>query len=174
MKKTILIFAAIVMMAGVTSRVMAQAVTDTKSNDAHATVLSAISLAVNQILEFGAFVPHATNPGTVTMGVTDNRGFTVVTLVTGTITPKSAQYTTSGTKLAAYTITIPTASFNITNTSGTGAETMAITGMSCTGGLTHQIDAAGTDVFKVGGNLTVAAAQAPGLYSGPFDVTVAY
>jgi hypothetical protein len=174
MKKSLIIIVAIVMIAGLTSRVMAQSVTDTKSNSANATVLSAISLAVNQALEFGAFVPHATIPGTVTMGITDNRGFTVVTLVTGTVTPKSAQYTTSGTKLAAYTITIPTSSFNITNTSSGNSETMAITGMSCTGGLTHQIGAGGTDVFKLGGNLAVAAAQADGLYTGTFDVTVAY
>jgi len=174
MKKSFIIIAAIIMIAGLSSRVMAQAVTDTKSNDANATVLSAISLAVDQALEFGAFVPDAADPGTVTMGVTDNRGFTVVTLVTGTVTPKSAQYTTSGTKLAAYTITIPTVSFNITNTSSGTSETMAITGMSCTGGLTHQIGSGGTDVFKVGGNLAVAADQEPGLYTGAFNVTVAY
>ncbi len=172
MKKSFVIIAAIVMMVGFTSRVMAQT-SAIKSNNANATVLSAISLAVDQALEFGAFVPDASNPGTVTMGVTDNRGFTVVTLVGGTVIPKSGAYTTSGTKLAAYTITVPTASFNITNTSGT-TETMAVTGMTCSGGLTHQIAIGGTDSFKVGGNLAVAAAQVPGLYTGTFDVTVAY
>ena len=46
--------------------------------------------------------------------------------------------------------------------------------MDCTGTLTHQIGAGGTDIFYVGGTLTVAADQEPGLYTGPYSVTVAY
>jgi hypothetical protein len=175
MKKLVLLFAAILMVALFSNKVMSQAVTATlAANVANATVLSAISLTNPQVLEFGAFVPDALLPGTVSMDVTDTRDFTVVTLVTGTVTPKSARFITAGTKLAAYTITIPTASFNITNTSGTGNETMAITAMDCTGTLIHQIDASGTDVFKVGGVLSVDAAQEPGLYTGTYSVTVAY
>ena len=74
MKKLIILFAAILMVASFSNKVMSQAVTATLAgNVANATVLSAISLTNDQVLEFGAFVPHATNPGTVTMGVLDDR-----------------------------------------------------------------------------------------------------
>jgi hypothetical protein len=176
MKKLVLLFAAILMVACFSNKVMSQAVTATLANNvANATVLSAISLYNDQVLEFGAFVPDAANSGTVTMDLLDGRTCDVVTGVSVTVTPMSAQFTTSGTKLAAYTITIPTAPFDITNTSDVAPHaTMAISGMTCTAGLTHQIDAGGTDVFKVGGVLAVAAAQEPGLYTGTYSVTVAY
>lgn len=41
-------------------------------------------------------------------------------------------------------------------------------------GLTGTLSAAGTDNFTVGGTLEVAAGQTTGLYTGTFDVTVAY
>ncbi len=51
---------------------------------------------------------------------------------------------------------------------------MAVTAMDCSDGLNHTFLANGTDAFTVGGTLTVANAQEPGLYTGTFNVTVAY
>ena len=116
------------------------------------------------------------------MGTTDNISKTsAVTLVTTSITPKSAAYSVSGSGNVAYVITIPHETFNITNTEGTGTmATMAVTSMTCSkgnvvdGSVASFFDDDGNDTFTVGGTLTVASAQAKGLYTGTFDVTVAY
>ena len=172
MKKSFVIIAAIVMMVGFTSRVMAQ-VTDTKSNSANAQILGAIALTTVNPLEFGGIVPGS--GGSVVIATDGTRTLTTVTGVNVSVTPTAASYTVTGTGLVAYTITIPTAAFNITNTTGTGPfATMAVSAMDCSGTLNHTFAADGTDAFTVGGTLTVANAQAPGLYTGTFDVTVAY
>ena len=176
MKKSLVIFAAIVMMAGFTSRVMAQAVTDTKSNSANAQILSAISLTTVDALEFGGIIPN-TALGTVVIDNTSGRTRTGgVTLVTSAITPKSGTYTVTGGINTSYIITIPTASFDITN----GTDLMAVTDMTCSkgavtaGSVGSVFSATGTDSFSVGGTLNVAAAQPLGAYTGTFNVTVAY
>lgn len=171
MKNIIIIFAVVAIMAGFTTKVMAQA-TDTKSNNANAQILGAITLTVVNPLEFGGISPST--GGNVVVSVAGVATPTGVVLIAGT-TPTAASYTVTGTGLANYAITIPTASFNITNTTGAGAETMAVTAMDCSyTGLTSAFVAGGTDAFTVGGTLTVASAQVAGIYTGTFDVTVAY
>lgn len=167
MKKSLLIFAAIVLMAGFTTKVMAQS-TDTKPNNANAQILGAIALTAVNPLEFGSMNPSAA--GTVILtaaGVATPSG---VVLVAGT--PTAASYTVTGTALRTYAITIPTASFNITCTTG---QTMAITAMDCSyAALTSAFAVGGTDGFTVGGTLNVALNQVAGVYTGTFPVTVAY
>lgn len=168
MKKSLFIFAAILLMAGFTSKVMAQA-SDTKPNNANATILGAIALTAINPLEFGSMNPGAA--GTVVLtaagAATPSGG---VVLVAGT--PTAASYTVTGTALRTYAITIPTASFNITCAT---AQTMAITGMNCSyAGLTSAFTAGGTDGFTVGGTLNVGLNQVAGVYTGTFPVTVAY
>ena len=172
MRKLIFIFLAIVMVASFSNTLMAQDVSDTESNDANAQILGAIALTVGDPLEFGGIVPGT--GGTVEISTAGVRNLTNVTGVTASVTPTAASYTVTGTGLVPYTITIPTASFDITNTTGSGGETMAITSMTCSGGLSHTFDASGDDAFTVGGTLTVANAQVPGVYTGTFDVTVEY
>ena len=173
MKKSLIIFAAVLMLAGFTSKVMAQA-TDTKSNDANAQILGAIALTAVNPLEFGGLV--ASTGGTVVMSTAGVRsvGSGAVTLISSTVTPTAASYTVTGTGLTSYAITIPTASFDVTNTTGAGAETMTVTAMDCSKGAVSAFAANGTDAFTVGGTLTVGSAQVPGVYTGTFDVTVAY
>lgn len=173
MKKSLIIIAAIVMIAGFTNKVMAQA-TDTKSNNANAQILGAIALTKVNPLEFGGIVPST--GGTVVIATDGTRSKTgAITLLTSTVTPTAASYTVTGTGLASYAITIPIASFNVTNTTGAGAETMAVTAMNCSyASLLSAFAPAGTDAFTVGGTLTVGNAQVPGIYTGTFNVTVAY
>lgn len=171
MKKTLLIFAAILLMAGFTTKVMAQS-TDTKPNNANATILGAIALTAVNPLDFGGITPGA--GGNVVLSTLSVATPTGVTLVAGVV-PTAASYTVTGTGLATYAITIPTASFNIINTTGAGAETMAVTAMGCSyAGLTSTFAAGGTDAFTVGGTLTVASGQVLGVYTAAFNVTVAY
>jgi hypothetical protein len=173
MRKLILVFLAIVMVASFSNKAVAQT-EDTKSNDANAQILGAIALTVGDPLEFGGIIPDGSASGTVEITTAGVRNLTTVTGVTASTTPSAASYSVTGTGLVPYTITIPTTSFNITNTTGSGAETMAVTAMTCSGTLNHIFASDGTDAFTVGGTLTVGAAQVPGLYTGTFDVTVEY
>ena len=172
MKKLILSFLAIVLVVSFSNNVMAQDVSDTKSNDANAQILGAIELTVGDPLEFGGIVPGT--GGTVEITPAGVRNLTTVTGVTASVTPTAASYTVTGTGLVPYTITIPTVSFDITNTTGSGGETMAVTAMDCSQALASTFDASGDDDFTVGGTLTVADGQVAGLYTGTFDVTVEY
>ncbi len=171
MKQKLLTFAAIAMMVGFSANVMAQEVTATEPNDANAQILAGIALSATQDLEFGGIVPDATG-GTVVMDAADNRSTAAgMTLVTTSISPLSGAYTVTGGINTNYAITIPTASVSISN----GAETMTVTAMTCSyADLTSTFSAGGTDSFKVGGTLTLAANQAFGVYTGAFNVTVAY
>jgi hypothetical protein len=177
MRKFLTLFAAIMIVAGVTNRGLAQVVTDVKPNAANAQILGAIALTATQALEFGGIVPNATTAGTVTIDNADGRTNTVVTLVTGgRVTAKSAAYTVAGTGDVPYSIVIPTASFDLLNTTtGVAADKMAVTDMTCS--YTTKVSTfshTGTDAFKVGGKLNVLAAQVPGIYTANFNVTVAY
>ncbi len=180
MRKFLMLFAVIMVVAGVTNRGAAQT-TDTKVNDANAQILGAIALTAVQDLEFGGIVPDASTSGTVIIDIADGRTKTgSLTLTASSITPKSGAYTVTGTGFVPYVITVPTAPFNLTNTTGTGNETMAVTNMTCSkgtltaGSVGSVFVAGGTDAFKVGGTLAVGAAQIPGVYHGTFNVTVAY
>ena len=173
MKKSFLLFAAIAMSVSFSTAGMAQ-VTSTEDNNANAQILGAITLTALTPLEFGGIVANSENPGTVTMSSADVRDKTVVTLVTGgRVLAKSASYSVTGTGDALYSIVIPTAPFNVVNTT-IGTAAMSVTDMICSKGLTSTIDHTGTDAFKVGGTLNVLAAQTPGIYTAKFDVTVAY
>jgi len=175
MKKIIVLLTVIGMMAVFTTTVTAQSTTDTKSNAAKAEVLSAIALTAVNPLEFGGFTPGTGGTVVVTSaGVRSKTDF--VTLVTGTVTFTPASYTVTGTGLATYAITIPTASFNVVNTTDVVPHaTMAVTAMECSYALLHSAFlAGGTDAFTVGGTLTVASGQVAGIYAGTFNVTVAY
>jgi len=176
MKKKLLTLATIVMMVGLSANVMAQVTSATENTVAQAEVLGAISITEVAYLEFGGFTP-GTNGGTVVMPASGSRSATGdVTLVTGTVSPHAASYTTAGTGLATYSVSIETG-FSLTNTTGSEAETMTVGTMTIASGTTSRSFATnGTDAFTVGGTLTVgtAASQTPGVYTGDFDVTVAY
>ena len=151
-------------------------------NEASAQILGAIALTATQSLEFGGIIPSASTAGTVVLSTSDARTGSNVALVASSVTPKSAAYSVSGTGLVSYTITLPTEPFYITNTAGTGHETMAVSEMTCSkgtlvGGSVHSVfNANGADSFKVGGTLHVgdANAQTAGYYTGTFTITVAY
>jgi hypothetical protein len=90
-------------------------------------------------------------------------------------TASNAAYNVSGAVNTTYGITLPS---TITVTSGGANMTinslLARTASAGTNGLTGTLSTSGTDNFTVGGTLNVAAGQATGIYTGTFDVTVAY
>ena len=174
MKKAIIFFAAIIMIAFFSNKVTAQV---TVSNDANAEIITPITLTADVDLEFGKLAVQTLQGGVVELtpaAATVATSTLGVTLLTGT-TRTAAKYTVGGIQNYVYTITVPVGSIPITS----GLNTMdvydfvflSIATPSATGGT---LDVNGTDNFYVGAKLQVAQAQAPGVYTGTFNVTVNY
>ncbi len=166
MKKSLIIIAAIVMIAGFTNRVMAQS---TASNTAKAELKIPISITAPTIMDFGILAASAT-AGTAVLTTASALSQTGgVVIVSGT--PTAGGYAVTGEGTTAYSITIPTSAVTITNAT---AQTMTVTAMTCSyGGLSSTLTA-GADAFTVGGTLNVGANQVAGTYTGTFDVSVNY
>lgn len=139
------------------------------SADASATVVQAISVAQIRALNFGKFL--AANGATVTLTAVD------ATVVGGTATrvnpstAASGKLTVTGDGQATYTLSGATG----TTLTGTDSTTMAVTlAYSSSGTLGGTTGSAGTQDVFVGGTVTQAATNGPGLYQGTYSVTVAY
>ena len=178
MKKIIMLFVAIAIMAGFSMKVLAQppAVTAKSVQTAKAEILSAISINPGTTLEFGG-IASPTAAGTVIVATTGVRtqgvDANVPLLITG-ILPTAATYTVGGTKSTFYTIGLPNDD-QVTLTCSTGGTAMRVTSFVCSYSTnTSKLSSSGTDNFSVGATLNVGASQIAGTYTGPFDVTVAY
>ncbi len=167
MKKLFFLFVAIVLMAGLTNKIMAQT-----PNSARAEVLTAIGLTAVNPLEFGGFTPGAL--GTVVISPLGNRTATGgVVLNTTSILPTAASYNMTGAPNVHYTIQVPITDIIIVHVGNSAS--MIVNTFTCSYPLlASTLSPAGTDAFTVGGTLHVDAAQAAGLYVGTFNVTVAY
>jgi len=176
MKNLKVLFAAIVMIAGFTANLNAQA---TENTTAAANIVTPIAISETSSLHFGTMAVLAGTGGTCvlsTQGVRTQTGG--VNLSAQTPSASNAAYDVSGAVNTTYAITLP-ASITVTETL-LGTATMNINNLLArtvsagSDGLTGTLSAGGTDSFTVGGTLNVAAGQATGLYTGSFDVTVAY
>ncbi len=136
-----------------------------------------IVAAVN--LAFGSFAPGA-GAGSVTVSTSGVRGGTGVVLTTGA-PPSAARFNITGHPNATYAISYGGSSV-LTNTTGGGNETMALTRFSdfsaanATSGemTTGTLSPAGTQSLYVGATLSVAANQVAGVYTGTVSATVEY
>lgn len=178
MKKIILSLAVIALMTVFSANLMAQA---NLSSSAGAKLLTPITLTqpVGNTLHFGSL--YKGGGGTCILNTSNSRSFTGT--VTGSaVAPTSANaiYTVGGSANTTYAITLPA---TITVTEPVTVTTMSIStltvktssGTEVTAvGATSTLDGTGVDGFIVGGTLTVGASQAAGVYSGTFNVTVAY
>lgn len=166
MKKSILIFAAIVMIAGFSASLMAQ----TASASAGAKIVVATTITKQHDLHFGTMsVP--TSIATVTVPPTGARTKTgSIILLPGTPTYLAADYTTSGPISGTYQITLPSSAIDIAS----GANHMSVTAFTCSEGdpTTAPLDGSGVGAFSVGATLNLINGQAAGVYTGTFDVTV--
>jgi hypothetical protein len=173
MKKLVILIAAIILITGYSSKVMAQA---TENTAAAAKIVTPISITETASLHFGTMAISAGTPGTCvlsTQGVRTQTGG--VNLSVQAPAASNAAYSVSGAVSTTYGITLPS-----TITVSQGASNMTIssllarTASAAANGLTGTLSLTGTDNFTVGGTLNVAAGQATGVYTGTFDVTVAY
>jgi hypothetical protein len=170
MKNLIALFAAIVLVTGLTSTVKAQ-VSATASGTA--TIITPIAIVKTLDMNFGSIASSVT-AGTVILPPTGARTITGgVTLpaVTGTVT--SAAFTVSGLASSTYAITLPATALTLTS----GVNTMSV-GTFTSNPLAGagQLSSGGSQTVNVGATLTVGASQVAGTYvSGtPFTVTVNY
>jgi hypothetical protein len=173
MKKVLVLFAVVVMITGFSTKVMAQA---TENTAAAAKIVTPLSITETSSLHFGTMAILAGSPGTCvlsTMGIRTQTGG--VNLSVQAPAASNAAYNVSGAINTTYGITLPS---TITVTSGAANMTinsiLARTASAGANGLTGTLSASGTDNFTIGGTLNVAAGQVTGIYTGTFDVTVAY
>ena len=177
MKKTIMIITAVIMMAGVATRLQAQV---TENTAAGAKILTVLSIAENLPMHFGTMGVLAGTGGTCLVTTAGVRSATAgVTLSAMAPLFSLATYTVTGEPLYTYAITLP-ATITVTHTNTINTMTIGtLLAKSTSGTESHTatgtlIAVAGTESFTVGGTLTVALAQLGGVYAGTFDVTVAY
>jgi hypothetical protein len=173
MKKLSVLIAAVIMVAGSSTKVIAQA---TENTSAAARIVTPISITETSSLHFGTMAILAGTPGTCVLSTSGIRTQTGgVNLSVQTPAASNAAYNVSGAVNTTYGITLPS---TITVTSGPASMTisslLARTASAGADGLTGTLSAGGTDNFTVGGTLGVSAGQSTGTYTGTFDVTVAY
>lgn len=136
---------------------------------AAAPALAQISVANTGGLAFGAFV--ANSGGTVAVATNGGRSNTGgVLLIAQGSSSAAAQFTVAGTAGATYAITLPA---NDLVTLSDGSHTMAVNNFTSTPSGTGTLTG-GAQVLRVGATLTVGSAQAPGSYTGSFNVSVQY
>ncbi|MFO8021683.1 MAG: DUF4402 domain-containing protein [Perlabentimonas sp.] len=168
MKKSIMLFAAIVMVAGFSTSLMAQ----TENTAVGAKILTAMTITESAPMHFGTMtVPTAATTVVLATDGTVTVGSGTTTLLAQAPISTAAAYDITGDVSATYAITID-ASTIIANTA---LDEMTVDNFVCSyAGLTSTLDAGGADNFTVGATLNLVDAQPAGTYAGTFDVTVAY
>jgi hypothetical protein len=169
MKKTLLIFTAILMMAGLSNRVMAQTNSASDDADAFATIVAPIAITKTIDLQFGSVIAGV---GTVTVDVASVRTYSVPAMNPGDQgeTPTAAAFTVTGEGGYGFDITLPD---NDDVVLVKGAEDMTVTDFTSSEGSSTAL-VGGTKDFTVGAKLTVETGLSSGEYTGSFEVTVAY
>lgn len=140
---------------------------DSASSNASAIVITPITVATTAHLVFGAVQPKSI-AGSVTLSPSGTRTGSNVVLSSMAL-GNAARFNITGHANANFTIALPS---SITLT-GPGTA-MTLSSFTSNLGTSGTIGAAGTAILRVGGTLAIAANQAPGSYSGSFNVTVNY
>ena len=141
----------------------------TASASADAQILSALSVArTGGSLNFGS-VAESGSGGTVTVSPLAAKSCTPGLLCTGTATVPTFRIT--GALSAPVTVAF---ALNTIVLNGPSGATMNVDLVSSVGNATVLDSVTGLKDFTVGGQLTVAAAQAAGAYTGTMNVTVLY
>ncbi|PCI06504.1 MAG: hypothetical protein COB81_00350 [Flavobacteriaceae bacterium] len=167
------------MVVGFSNNAMAQN-TATVSNDAFATIIAPITIAKGQALNFGAIIKGAGTVILSTEGVRTNdySAFAGEAAGNQSGTVTAGTFDVTGENNYTYAITLPGDVILTEVIDGTA--TMTVNAFNCKtatdadAGLDGTLNSSGADVITVGAKLAVSATQASGVYSGTFDVTVAY
>lgn len=150
------------------------------ANDAHSQSISANSKArVITPISLENTGGQGLDFGVIALGTTESKiivsaeSTVPVNVATGdavvvTSTPqKAAKFTVSGEVGQAYTITLPSSTTLVS-----GANSLSVANFTCSNGTGGNIGT--SDLFYIGGELTIPAGAVPAVYQGTFNVTVAY
>ncbi|MFZ4411941.1 MAG: DUF4402 domain-containing protein [Bacteroidales bacterium] len=176
MKKSIIIIAAI-LMAGFSTKVMAQI---TRENTANSEIIAQLTIAKGVEFNFGKMAVLALTPGTCKISTSAARTATAGVTINTASSFTNATFDVTGLANATYAITM---SSPITVSKGGGVNmtidnlklitTANATDRDATS-TTSTLSGSGVDAITLGGTLNVAAGQAVGAYTGNFNLTVTY
>ena len=177
-------FAAIVMMAGFSTTVMAQTSATVGATPAGAVLIVPMTITQTAPLHFGSITLLATTAaGTVTLASSTNaRTFSAGVSGDGgnSIAATNAAYDVTGTYNETYALALPSAAITLTEVGGTNAATMTVTAFTsrfnagASDAITSTLSETGTDDFTLGATLNLAIGQTGGVYGGTFPVSVDY
>ena len=138
---------------------------------ASANIIQPLEIVKTADLAFGN-IASGTSEGTVVIATDGARTSTGgVTLIEAGNVSNAASFDINGYADASFTIEVPASI--VIETEG-GAEQMTVDNFVSSLGADSVLDANGEATLQVGATLNVSAQQAAGLYSGSFDVIVAY
>jgi len=178
--KKINLFVAVVLMAGFSTTAMAQTSATVEATAAGAKLIVPMTLTQTSPLHFGSINLLLGTGGTVVLPSNSITSVFSSGLAESGIAPlaTNAAYNVTGSNSATYALTLPE---TVVVTEPVGTTTMTISALKArfannagADAVTSTLSAGGVDNFTVGGTLTVAPAQAGGIYAGTFAVTVDY
>ena len=180
MKKNLLSLAAILSLGFFTSNLEAQTSATVGATTAGAKLIQPMTLIETSPLHFGTINVLTGTGGTVLLPSSDLVRVFSSGVASGVVAPlpTNAAYNVTGTKNVTYALTLPS-TITVAETL-TPAQTMTISLLKArfsgagADAVTSTLSASGTDSFSLGGTLTVASAQMPGIYAGTFAVSVDY
>jgi hypothetical protein len=145
--------------------------TASASATASANIIQPLEIVKTADLAFGN-IASGTSEGTVVIATDGARTSTGgVTLIEAGNVSNAASFDVNGLADASFTIEVPASI--VIETEG-GADQMTVDNFVSSLGADSVLDANGEATLNVGATLNVSAQQAAGLYSGSFDVIVAY
>jgi outer membrane lipoprotein-sorting protein len=170
MKKVTIIIAAIIMIAGFSSKMMAQ---NEITTNAAAKIVSALTVSNHDGL--GLHFGTMTRPTAATTVIVPPTGARTdggnIVLLAQTPTYHAASYDVSGDGTATYHIYLPSADVTINS----GANSMIVNTFTSSKGVANNGTlVGGVDAFTVGATLHLVLDQPAGEYIGTYDVSVAY
>lgn len=140
----------------------------TASANVTAKVLIPITVSKSSDLGFGDVYPDITSVGTVAIDASGNRTAGGAAAL-GPTAGAAAQFTVSGESNASYVLSLPITPITLNSAA---SDTMLVDNFISDG--TGTLNGAGSQVINVGATLHIGAQQAPGDYTGTFDLTVNY
>ena len=158
-------------LAALATPALAQA-TNTASASGTTTIVQAITVAKDTDLAFGKVSRPLSGANTIIIdaatGARAKTGAGDAALLSST--SGRATYTVSGEASTAYSIGLPSSTFQMTKSGGATPLTVSLVRSATSSSLSS----GGTDAFGVGGSFVIASTTETGAYTGSFDVTVAY
>lgn len=165
---------ALVAVFGTIPAALAQQAGDGASASAGATIVAGMGIVANATeLSFGSVIVGAGAAGTVQQTAAARPARTGIGVTLGNATAVSAAtFSVTGDGNATYAIMFPNGPQTAAHANG--ADEVTFTPFSNLPGGTGLLDAGGSQTVYLGGTLNVAKSQRPGVYTGAFDLTIAY